>query len=182
MTMKHIASILFLLTFSSIFSQSTHSNLRNKADLKKFKKISQSLVCQCGCKMLLDSCNHSTCMAWSMRSIIDQLILAGYSDQFILDGFEKGFSSDMIKSHEAFKILTKQQYQNYVSSYSNGFGSSILSKPKSKKSLVFIILASTSIFIFVITFIARRKKSISANPKARLSDEEKKLYKQLDIF
>ena len=177
--MKQIALFLFFLNLSSIHSQSTHSNLRNKDDLKRFKEVSQSLVCQCGCKMLLDSCNHSTCLAWSMRSIIDQLILAGYSRQFILNGFESGFSINMLEHHKAFDILKAEQYKDYVSKYSNGFGSSVLSKPKNKQSLISIILASLGIFLTVLLFIYRRKKPISVGSQEYLSNEEKKLYKKL---
>ena len=173
--------ILFFLYFYPIlnYSQSTHSNLKDKADLKKFKRVSQSLVCQCGCKMLLDSCNHFTCLAWSMRSIIDELILAGYTNQFILDGFQSGFPVNMISAHKAFDILKEKQYEDYIPVYANGFGPSVLSKPQNKQSLIFIALASLGIFLSIFIFIYRRKKPVPTKLKKELSAQEKKLYQEL---
>ena len=161
---------------------STHSFLKKAEDKKRFKNISLQLVCQCGCKMLLDSCNHLTCMAWSMRSMIDSLILNGYSDEFILNGFENGFKS-LVHDHKLFPILEDKRYQSYVSSYEKGFGSSIYSQPKSK-SIHFWIFASAFMIIgYVLFFIYKRKKSLSEwdeGSKQRLSKkDEEKLLKEL---
>ena len=114
-----------------------------------------------------------------MRSIIDELILAGYSTDFILNGFEHGFASDMVDTHKAFEILEERQYNEYVPSYYNGFGSDVRSKPNDKISFIFITLVSVGIFLTIFIFIYRKKKPMPNAPDKNLSDNEKRLYKSL---
>ncbi len=137
-----MAGFIFLFCLASnANSQSIHSELKKPHLLKRFKDVSSRLMCQCGCKMTLNQCNHLTCMAWSMRSAIDHMILNGYSDDHIVNGFRSGFH-DTAKS---FKFLQKEIYKELLVQYENGFGDEVLSQPEN---------ANPGIMIFIFSFIS----------------------------
>lgn len=67
---------------------SVHTSLTDPALVKRFHEISRRLVCQCGCNLVLDDCNHFNCgSATPMRARIDRELLAGKSNQEIINGF-----------------------------------------------------------------------------------------------
>ena len=177
----NVRIFLFLLSFFYLADTyaSTHSRLNDPKQLKRFKEISLKLVCQCGCKMLLDSCNHLTCMAWSMRSVIDSLILHGHSNSFILNGFEKGFGS-MPDDPKLMPVLQEKKYSSYKAYYKNGFGSIIYSEPQNQRLAFWILISVGSIFIYVFIFIYRKKKKITGSDKSgKLTEQEKELWESL---
>jgi cytochrome c-type biogenesis protein CcmH len=54
----------------------------------RFHQVCQKLVCQCGCNLVLDVCNHHNCgSATPMRERVDREILAGRSNEEIVAGF-----------------------------------------------------------------------------------------------
>ena len=76
------------LTVTPVLGQSAKSNLTDPAQAERFNSISDRLVCQCGCNMILRVCNHFECpSALPMRAEIEEKILAGESDGDIVDGF-----------------------------------------------------------------------------------------------
>ncbi len=67
---------------------SVHTSLTDPAQVKRFHSICKHLVCQCGCNLVLDDCNHFNCgSATPMRARVDKEILEGKSDQEIINGF-----------------------------------------------------------------------------------------------
>lgn len=67
---------------------STHTRLTDPILQDRFHQISQELICQCGCNLVLDVCNHHNCgSATPMRERIDQELLEGRSDSEIVAGF-----------------------------------------------------------------------------------------------
>jgi len=69
-------------------AQSAKSSLQDPAQATRFNAISDRLVCQCGCSMILRQCNHFECpSAIPMRKKIEKQILAGKSDDEIVAGF-----------------------------------------------------------------------------------------------
>ncbi len=173
--------VLFILLSQELLYASTHSQLKEPHKLERFKEISLKLVCQCGCNMLLESCNHLTCMAWSMRSIIDSLILNGYSNEFIMNGFEKGFGK-LTNNARIMPILKSEKYRSYKVNYKNGFGRSVYSEPRNYGlTMWFISLSSLGTLLFVILFISRNKKKIVIykNKRKNLSTKEEELWNRL---
>jgi cytochrome c-type biogenesis protein CcmH/NrfF len=56
------------------------------------KRVSQHLICQCGCNMVLSECSHQSCgFALPERARIVADLKAGKSDQEILDGYIAAF-------------------------------------------------------------------------------------------
>jgi len=95
--MKKAAGILVLLAvlwgapsaFAPLaFAQSAKSTLSDPAHAARFNSISDALVCQCGCNMILRVCNHFECpSAIPMRAQIEEQITTGMTDDAIVAGF-----------------------------------------------------------------------------------------------
>jgi len=86
-----IATLLVAATLAAAGvaqAASIHTSLTDPAQVKRFHSICKRLVCQCGCNLVLDDCNHFQCSsATPMRARVDREILAGKSDQEIINGF-----------------------------------------------------------------------------------------------
>lgn len=82
------AVILCVVGTGPLMAQSAKSDLTDPAQAGMFNSVSDALVCQCGCNMVLRVCNHFECpSAIPMRAKIEEQILAGSSQQQIIDGF-----------------------------------------------------------------------------------------------
>jgi cytochrome c-type biogenesis protein CcmH len=69
-------------------AQSAKSSLTDPAQAEMFNRISDGLVCQCGCNMILRVCNHFECpSAVPMRTAIEEQIRAGATEEAIIEGF-----------------------------------------------------------------------------------------------
>ncbi len=69
-------------------AQSAKSSLTDPAQAEMFNSVSDRLVCQCGCSMILRVCNHFECpSAIPMRKAIEEQILAGVTEKAIVAGF-----------------------------------------------------------------------------------------------
>ena len=80
--------IVLLLCAPPVFAQSAKSTLTDPDQAAMFNRISDHLVCQCGCGMILRVCNHFECpSAIPMRAKIEDEIRAGMGEQDIIDGF-----------------------------------------------------------------------------------------------
>ncbi|HEU4930241.1 MAG TPA: cytochrome c-type biogenesis protein [Candidatus Krumholzibacteria bacterium] len=89
-----VRNALFLLVVfqvvlaSTSFAQSAKTTLRDPEQAKRFNEISDRLICQCGCNMVLRVCNHQNCpSAIPMRHEIEKQILEGKDDDAIVAHF-----------------------------------------------------------------------------------------------
>ncbi|MDH3215408.1 MAG: cytochrome c-type biogenesis protein CcmH [Candidatus Krumholzibacteria bacterium] len=70
------------------FAQSAKSSLTDPEQAAMFNRVSDKLVCQCGCNMILRVCNHFECpSALPMRAEIEEKILAGAAEDAIVTDF-----------------------------------------------------------------------------------------------
>jgi cytochrome c-type biogenesis protein CcmH len=80
--------LTMMVTAPSVFAQSAKTTLEDPALATRFNDISDKLVCQCGCQMILRVCNHVNCpSAVPMRQDIERQLLAGETDDVIVQGF-----------------------------------------------------------------------------------------------
>lgn len=179
------ALILTLLIATPAVPQSTHSNIKDPELAKRHKMISKELLCVCGCGMVLDNCNHTVCIAWTMRDIIDNLLLAGKSDEFIISGFINGFG-DIVHTDPAFVKLQKENSPEMTQAFVTGFGEVHRSYPHGRNPEIMILLAAIIIGGSVGLFIKKRLKTLGSKsgdaspPKSGASDSQKEdLYKKL---
>lgn len=175
-TMKVIFPILLVLALAStskINSQSAHSRLTDSTLVKRFDALSHKLMCTCGCNMPLRNCNHTGhCNAWPARDALDKLLLAGFSDTQILDGFKNGFGNIADKS-DFFSMAKREDYAYMLPQFRDGFGSKIFSAPESNYLAVFTVLGFILCAGVVALFIRARRKR-KAIPETVVLDESKR--------
>ena len=153
-------------------AQSAHSRLTDPALLKRFDSLSHKLMCTCGCNMPLRNCNHTGhCNAWPARDALDKLLLAGMSDEQILEGFRKGFGS-ITDKNEAFAMAKSPEYSYMFAQFKDGFGTQIMSIPQSNYLGAFSALGIILCAGFVALFIRSRRKSKNRPDTLALLDDQ----------
>jgi cytochrome c-type biogenesis protein CcmH/NrfF len=88
--MKRTLSVIALLAAlaPAAFAQSAKTQLADPVLATRFNTISDRLVCQCGCQMILRVCNHVNCpSAVPMRQEIEKQLLEGKDDEAIVASF-----------------------------------------------------------------------------------------------
>lgn len=171
--MKRIltTSLLLLSLATAISAQSAHSRLTDTTLLKRFDSLSRKLMCTCGCNMPLRNCNHTGhCNAWPARDALDKLLLAGLSDEQILQGFKNGFGKDA-ESSDAFAMARTPDYGYMAAQFKDGFGTQIMSIPESNYLGVFSALGFILCAGVVTLFIRRRRKKKQTTETVKLLDE-----------
>jgi cytochrome c-type biogenesis protein CcmH/NrfF len=99
----HSGAVLFALALSlsahSAWGQSAKTELADPALATRFNTISDRLVCQCGCNMILRVCNHVNCpSAVPMRHEIEKQLLAGTDDEAIVASFVTEYGKVVLSS------------------------------------------------------------------------------------
>ncbi len=95
-------ALFVLLCAGPVFAQSAKTTLRDPVQAKRFNEISDRLVCQCGCNMVLRVCNHQNCpSAIPMRQSIERQIGAGSDDDAIVAGFVEEHGVKVLSSPPA---------------------------------------------------------------------------------
>jgi len=93
-----VACALTLAAAGPAAAQSAKTSLEG-VQAERFNRISDRLVCQCGCDMILRVCNHFNCpSAVPMRKKIEEEILAGKSDDEIVQGFVAEMGAAVLSS------------------------------------------------------------------------------------
>lgn len=94
-----VALALCVLGASSPRAQSAKSHLTDPAQAEMFNSVSERLVCQCGCNMILRVCNHFECpSAIPMRAKIEEQIVAGMDEDQIVGGFVGEYGKVVLSS------------------------------------------------------------------------------------
>ena len=174
--------ILFVIAWKPVFSQSVHSNLKSDELLKRFNHISEEVLCVCGCNQPLGYCNHMNCIAWGIRGVIDNLLLAGKSDEYIIAGFINGYG-DMVDNDAAFQII-REQYQNYLEKFRKGFGEQYRSYPSKHNPeiiivILFLLFAGIAGLFLKGKLRGLKKSSQPAKVKTSSDPQKDQLYKDL---
>lgn len=69
-------------------AQSAQTSLTDRGQIYTFRQVSEALVCQCGCNMILYVCNHVNCpSAYPFRDSIEAMILRGNTKDEIVARF-----------------------------------------------------------------------------------------------
>ena len=161
---RFLSTGLILLSLATAMSdqlhaQSAHSRLKDPVLLKRFDHLSRKLMCTCGCNMPLRNCNHiGHCNAWPQRDALDKLLLAGYSDEQIINGFRNGFGK-IVESADFFAMARTPDYGYMAAQFRDGFGSQILSIPESSYLGTFSALGFLLCFGVFLLFIRRRRQA-----------------------
>lgn len=96
-----IATLVFLAA-TAAFGQSAKTQLEDPVLATRFNDISDRLVCQCSCQMILRVCNHVNCpSAIPMRHEIEKQLLDGKDDETIIASFVAEYGQVVLSSPPA---------------------------------------------------------------------------------
>jgi cytochrome c-type biogenesis protein CcmH len=82
-----ILLIALWLDAAGAAAQSAQTDLTDRGQIQTFREVSEALVCQCGCNMILYVCNHQNCpSAIPFRAEIERQIRDGKrKDEIVAD-------------------------------------------------------------------------------------------------
>ena len=155
----------YLIPLDQISAQQVYTLLQEKKQIQSFTRVSENLICQCGCAMALNVCPHVECH-WGIpsRRLIEAEILTNANsdlegqEEKIIGSFVSGFPSARINSLSN-SIDFSPEFQDKLK---QGYGSSILAK----KNPLPLFLFLTTLFILALFFILQhwRKSSLVTHP------------------
>lgn len=97
-----VASLVWAALGTPAFGQSAKTQLADPALATRFNDISDRLVCQCSCQMILRVCNHINCpSAVPMRNEIEKQLLEGKDDETIVTSFVAEYGQVVLSSPPA---------------------------------------------------------------------------------
>jgi cytochrome c-type biogenesis protein CcmH/NrfF len=83
-------------------AQSAKTTLTDPTQAKRFNDISDRLICQCSCNMVLRVCNHVNCPSGiPMRQSIERQIVEGKDDDAIVASFVEEHGTKVLSSPPA---------------------------------------------------------------------------------
>jgi len=87
-TIQLLVGVVLVCAAATASAQSAKTLLTDPDEAVRFNEISDRLVCQCSCQMILRVCNHQNCpSAIPMRRSIEAQIQEGKTDDEIVQGF-----------------------------------------------------------------------------------------------
>ena len=147
-----LAMLLSVLTASGAFAQSAKTQLTDPVLAKRFNTVSDQLVCQCGCQMILRVCNHQNCpSAIPMRHEIETQLTAGNSNEVIVASFVSQYGMKVLSEPPATGF-------NLAAYVMPGFG---------------LLVGLFIVFVFASRWASRRRLA-TATPAAAVDPEMKK--------
>lgn len=103
--MKRLILTTILVLFALVpaaFGQSAKTELQDPALATRFNEISDKLVCQCSCQMILRVCNHVNCpSAIPMRHEVEKQLLEGKDNEAIIASFVAQYGKVVLSSPPA---------------------------------------------------------------------------------
>ncbi len=70
-----------------------------RADSATVSNISDQLICQCGCTLILSNCSHAECMSReAMTALIEQNLAQGQSEEQIIQSFVAQYGEQVLAS------------------------------------------------------------------------------------
>ena len=144
-----------------VVAQSAKTQIEDPVLAARFNTISDRLVCQCGCNMILRVCNHFECpSAVPMRASIDEQLLAGKDDDTIVQSFVEEYGMVVLSTPPPSGV-------NLAAWVMPGFA---------------ILVGLFLVFYFVSDWLAKRKAKPAARKQAvdplaaaRIEDELKSM-------
>ncbi|MCB1317020.1 MAG: hypothetical protein H7A21_14475 [Spirochaetales bacterium] len=113
---------LELLGPAPIDAQAVYTELENPEQIRTFTRVSNAIVCQCGCNFVLSSCPHVEC-PWGIpvRRFIEARILMGDDADSIVSGLIHGFGPE-IRDMPVIQVLIAQGRSDIAQELEVGYG------------------------------------------------------------
>lgn len=138
-------------------SESSHSMRLSGPQADIFKDVSEELICQCGCNLVLGQCGHINCpSAVPMRKQIEEMVLAGKTKKEMLNWF-----------------MAEYRFEGRAP-----IGKAILSQPETKGfdlmawTMPFVLFgAFAMVTVYVVIKYSRKRPLVAASPATTDGDE-----------
>ncbi|MCB1171149.1 MAG: hypothetical protein KDK25_12475 [Leptospiraceae bacterium] len=106
-------------------AQEVYTNLKQPEHIRIFNKVSNSVICQCGCHFILSSCPHVEC-PWGIpiRRFMENRIREGMGAEEIIYHLEHGFGNNYMDDPVVVELLD-QGRTDLVQKIVEGHGPSI---------------------------------------------------------
>ena len=102
---------------------------------ERFNAVSDRLVCQCGCKMILGVCNHQNCPSGiPMRQEIENQLRTGASDDAIVDGFVARIGKVVLSEPPAKGVYLLAWFLPFAALVAGGIGIFLWLRAQNKKN------------------------------------------------
>lgn len=149
-----LVMVLTMTTYGQ--SESSHSMRLTGPQAEIFKEVSEELICQCGCNLVLGQCGHINCpSAVPMRNRIEEMVLAGKTKQEMLNWF-----------------MTEYRFEGRAP-----VGKAILSQPETKGfdlmawMMPFVLFGAFAVVtVYVVIKYSRRRPEVAASPTTTEGD------------
>lgn len=138
--------LLMLAGFQPLAAQRVYSELTDEAQIRVFTEVSEGLICQCGCRMVLSTCPHVEC-PWGIpaRRFIENRIREGQTADQILNGFENGFGPGVEKD-PVIQRLRAQGRGDLVRDFRDGFGAHVRARTGHTVPILLVTLFTLLMF------------------------------------
>lgn len=122
---------LFLLFVPYIFSDSTTTNLTDKAQIEEFMKATSQIRCICLPSLPIKSCSFNNCeISALLKEFIENRIRAGETAKDIVQKMQTGFGESALQD-PIIQRFSQYGNTNMVNGVVHGFGEKILAEPDS---------------------------------------------------
>jgi len=165
---------IFALTTTSIFSQTTTTNLKDPNHIQIFLDVTQKIRCICLPSLPIQACSFNMCSASAyLKNFIENQINAGMNSDEIVYKMEHGFGDSILKDSVVLHFQETGN-QGMIDSLVYGFGDKILAKPDStwiNLTLIFLgVLGLTGITLYFKIF--KKKVPSKIDPTNTHTTEE----------
>ena len=148
-----VSLFLVLLAPAGAQAQSAKTTLKDPVLATRFNEVSDRLVCQCSCQMILRVCNHVNCpSAVPMRIEIEKQLLEGKDDDTIVASFVAEHGMKVLSSPPATGF-------NLAAWVMPGFG---------------LLIGLFVVWYVAARWAARRRLAVAGAPAAPLDPELRK--------
>ncbi|MCB1138712.1 MAG: hypothetical protein KDK23_08150 [Leptospiraceae bacterium] len=109
----------------TLMAQEVYTNLKQPEQIRIFNKVSDSVICQCGCHFILSSCPHVEC-PWGIpvRRFVENRIREGMGAEEIIYRLEHGFGKKYMDDPVVVELIN-QGRADLVQKIVDGHGPSI---------------------------------------------------------
>ncbi|TGK04972.1 cytochrome C biogenesis protein [Leptospira semungkisensis] len=164
-----VAAFIFAIsTSSSIFSDSTFTNLTDPNQIRIFHNVTERIRCICIPSIPIKSCSFNNCtVSAKLKLFIENRIRAGEDADTIVDKMIHGFGPEIVSDPIVAKFIENGN-QGMAQSIVVGFGPDILAKPDSTWIDLSIAIAGAFGVLLIYLYLKRRTA-----PKAAIATETK---------
>ena len=150
------AGLLAGVAGTPLFGQQVFTELRDPAQVRAFQHVSNGLICQCGCNLVLSTCAHVDCpFAIPIRRFIEDRIVEGMPADSVLAKMQHGFGP-AIKNDPRVSSLGSMGRDDLVNGLVHGFGTKV--SAHTSPAVPILLVASFSGLAFALFLFWRKRK------------------------